>query len=245
MSQLTAVDILIDPDQTSIERAREVNARLLESMPQGWRLDATHQPHITTLQRYVRTADLDQVYDAVEATVADTDIAKLSYQATGITHADWGFPGYGPTALQVQVSPEVLDFQANLATAVGPFTASDGTAEAFVADPGEVLSPTILDWVEAYVPNQIGDGNYLPHLTVGVDTFAHLKIIEAEPFRRLRHSPCRRGGLPPRQQRHRPRAPQRVARHDRLSRKPIRSAAGSVSHHCRCSRPWRMSGSGR
>jgi hypothetical protein len=182
MTELTAIDILIDPDQASVERAREVNARLLDSMPQGWRLDATHQPHITTLQRYVRTADLDQVYDAVEATVADTDIANLAYQATGITHADWGFPGYGPTALQVQGSPAVLDFQADLVAAVAPFTASGGTAEAFVADPGELISPTIIDWVEAYVPSQTGDGNYLPHLTVGVDTFDDLKIIEAEPF---------------------------------------------------------------
>jgi hypothetical protein len=182
MSDLTAIDVLIDPDQNAIERAREVNARLLESMPQGWKLDDTHQPHITTLQRYVRTADLDKVYDAVEKTVGDTDMSALSYQARNITHADWGFPGYGPTVLQVEVSPKVLDFQAELVEALAPFVESGGTAEAFIADPGEVISPTIIDWVEKFVPNQIGDGKYFPHLTVGVDTFDHLKIIEAEPF---------------------------------------------------------------
>ena len=69
MSELTAIDILIDPDESALARAQEVNARVLKSMP-GWVLDDTHQPHITTLQRYVRTADLDQVYDAVEQTVA-------------------------------------------------------------------------------------------------------------------------------------------------------------------------------
>jgi hypothetical protein len=182
MTELTAIDILIDPDQHSIERAREVNAVLLKSMPQGWKLDETHQPHITTLQRYVRTADLDQVYDAVEKTVGESDMASLSYEALKITHADWGFPGYGPTVLQVQVSPGVLDFQAKLVAAVAPFVESGGTAEAFVTDPGEVISPTIIAWVEAFVPNQIGDGKYFPHLTVGVDTFDHLKIIEAQPF---------------------------------------------------------------
>ncbi len=51
-----------------------------------------------------------------------------------------------------------------------------------MADPGEVISPTIIDWVETYVPAQIGAGNYLPHLTVGAATFEDLKIIEAEPF---------------------------------------------------------------
>ncbi len=51
-------------------------------------LDDTHQPHITTLQRYVRTADLDQVYGAVEKVVAETDMAALSYHAIRIHHED-------------------------------------------------------------------------------------------------------------------------------------------------------------
>jgi hypothetical protein len=182
MSNLTAIDVLVDPDEATMERARAVNARMLQSLPQGWALDATHQPHITTLQRYVRTTDLNKAFKAVGTTVAETDMASLSYQAVKITHADWGFPGYGPAVLLVQVSPEVLDFQARLAAAVAPFTEPGGTAEAFVADPGEVISPTIINWVEAYVPAQIGAGKYLPHLTVGAAKFDDLKIIEAEPF---------------------------------------------------------------
>ena len=84
MTDLTAIDILIDPDEHALARARKVNARVLQSMPEGWVLDDTHQPHITTLQRYVRTADLDQVYDAVQKTVAETDIrASRSRTPTG------------------------------------------------------------------------------------------------------------------------------------------------------------------
>jgi hypothetical protein len=182
MSDLTAIDVLIDPDAATMERARAVNARMLQSLPQGWALDDTHQPHITTLQRYVRTADLTQAYQAVGKTVAQTDMASLSYQAVKIAHADWGFPGYGPAVLLVEVSPEVLDFQARLVAAVAPFTESGGTAEAFVADPGEVISPTIINWVEGYVPAQIGAGKYLPHLTVGAAKFEDLAVIEAEPL---------------------------------------------------------------
>ena len=181
MSELTAIDILIDPDEEAVDRAREVNARVLKSMP-GWVLDDTHQPHITTLQRYVRTEDLDEVYAAVEQTVADTDMGSLSYEAVKITHADWGFPGYGPTVLLVEVSPDVLDFQADLVDAVSPFVESGGTAAAFVTDPGEEISPTIVKRVDAFVPDQIGDGNYLPHITVGVARFDDLEVIEAEPF---------------------------------------------------------------
>jgi hypothetical protein len=182
MTDLTAIDVLIDPDEQAIERARKINARLLKSLPEGWALDDTHKPHITTLQRYVRSADLDKVYDAVGKVLAETDMAALGYQAIKITHADWGFPGYGPTVLLVQVSPEVLSFQAKLEGALAPFVESGGTAAAFVADQGEVISPTIIKWVDAYVPDQIGDGKYLPHLTVGAGKFEDLKIIEAEPF---------------------------------------------------------------
>src|ERR1700722_15411266 len=182
MTDLTAIDVLIDPDEQALARARTINARLLESLPQGWALDDTHKPHITTLQRSVRTADLSKVYDAVEEVHSETDMDSLGYQAVKITHADWGFPGYGPTVLLVQVSPEVLAFQGKLEAAIAPFVESDGTAEAFVADPGEVISPTIIKWVEAYVPDQIGDGKYLPHLTVGAGKFEDLKVIEAEPF---------------------------------------------------------------
>lgn len=181
MTGLTAIDILIDPDEAALTRAREVNARVLKSMP-GWVLDDTHMPHITTLQRYVRTSELDQVYDAVAKTIAATDIAALSYRAVRIAHADWGFPGYGIAVLLAQVDQHVLDFQAALASAVAPFVEAGGTAAAFVADPGETISPTIIDWVEAYVPNQIGEGKYLPHITVGVAKFDDLKVIEAEPF---------------------------------------------------------------
>lgn len=74
-------DVLIDPDESAIERAREVNARLHEGMPQGWWLVDTHQPHVTTLQRYVRSSDLEGVYDAVAPVVNKTDMAALSYHA--------------------------------------------------------------------------------------------------------------------------------------------------------------------
>jgi hypothetical protein len=40
MSTLTAVDILIEPDPATIERAREVNRRMPLSIPAGITLDA-------------------------------------------------------------------------------------------------------------------------------------------------------------------------------------------------------------
>ena len=60
-SAVTAINVLIEPDEATRARARELNARLRLTMPEGFALDATHVPHITVLQRYVRTPELDQV----------------------------------------------------------------------------------------------------------------------------------------------------------------------------------------
>ena len=40
------------------------NARLLKSFPKGFALDETHHPHVSMLQQFVRTDDLDKIYAA-------------------------------------------------------------------------------------------------------------------------------------------------------------------------------------
>jgi hypothetical protein len=53
---------LLEPDATMVQHAQADNARLLKAYPDGFPLDATHHPHITMLQQFVRTADLGKVY---------------------------------------------------------------------------------------------------------------------------------------------------------------------------------------
>jgi hypothetical protein len=182
MVDLTAIDILVNPDEPTVARAREANARMRQSVPNGFALDATHQPHITTLQRYVRTADLEKVFGVVEQVIADTDAASLAYRAIAIRHADWGVPGQGLAVLVLQPTAQVLDVQARLVAAITPFVESGGTAAAFVTDPGEQISQSTRNWVEGYVPAQIGHGKYIAHITVGFATLEDLVTIEAEPF---------------------------------------------------------------
>ena len=189
MADLTAIDILINPDGDTIERARAVNARLRKSVPGGFALDATHQPRITTLQRYVRTADLDQVFDAVAKTIAATDIAALSFAAEMIRHVGWGIPGQGYAVFVVKPGPGVLDYQARLLSAVTPFAESGGTAAAFVAG-ADGINDTTLKWVEEFVPGQIG-ARYLPHLSLGFATLDDLKVIEAGAFETFPIHPAR------------------------------------------------------
>jgi len=68
---VTAIDIVLEPDAVMVGHAAAANERLLKVYPKGFALGKTHHPHISCLQRYVRTADLDKVYDAVGKVLAD------------------------------------------------------------------------------------------------------------------------------------------------------------------------------
>src|SRR5262245_66325627 len=78
---VTAIDILLDPDQTMVEKAVAANQRLLSVFPKGFALGETHAPHISMLQRYVKTADLPSVYEAVGKVLAKESPAGWKLKA--------------------------------------------------------------------------------------------------------------------------------------------------------------------
>ena len=94
-SPVTAIDILLEPDATMLRQCEANNARLLKVFPKGFALDATHTPHITMIQRFVRTADLDKVYAAAGQVLAARQRARHEAGSLQILlHPDWGqWPG--------------------------------------------------------------------------------------------------------------------------------------------------------
>jgi hypothetical protein len=190
MTGLTAIDILIDPDAAMIARATAVNARMLESVPSGFALDEHHRPHVTTLQRYVRTAGLDGVFDAVGGVLDAADVGALELTAVGLRHMTAAaFPGIGLTGIVVKPSPAVLEFQARLIDAVAPFTESGGTAEAYVRTAAEPdINQDTIEYIERYVPDHSGE-HFIGHITVGLAKLDALATIEAEPFEPLTFTP--------------------------------------------------------
>jgi len=66
--KLIAIDVLLQPDQTMVSKANEINARLRSNYPDGYSLDATHAPHVTLLQRFIGAKDLDAVTAAITKT---------------------------------------------------------------------------------------------------------------------------------------------------------------------------------
>ena len=191
MSALTAIDILIVPDDTMLVRAKDWNARLRRSVPDGFALDESHTPHITLLQRYVHTDQLDQVYDAVGTTIAATEVESLELTAVKLAHMEVAAtPGVGLAGLLVKASPPVIDLQAALIAAIKPHTGSEGTADAYVTSAAEPdINDDTLRYVEGYVPNHSGQ-NYLAHVTVGQAKLDDLAALEAETFDTFTFNPA-------------------------------------------------------
>src|SRR5215475_10368949 len=117
---VTAIDILLEPDATMLNAAGAANARLRESFPGGFALDETHQPHITCLQRYVKTADLDKVYEAVGNVLAGAKPAGWKLKAYKYYYLPW--KDIGLAGIVIEPTEDLIRFQQKLFDDVAPFT---------------------------------------------------------------------------------------------------------------------------
>src|SRR5215470_16110176 len=187
-NSVTAIDILLEPDATMMKNAGTANARLRASFPQGFALDETHQPHISCLQRYVRTADLDKVYATVGKVLAGEKPAAWKLKACKYHYLPW--KEIGLAGIVIEPTDDLIDFQQKLIDAVAPFTERTGTAAAFVStkDDPDINQPTI-DYVAGYVPNQTGT-KFNPHVSIGVASQDYLKKMLDEKFEAFTFSPA-------------------------------------------------------
>jgi hypothetical protein len=187
-SSVTAIDILLEPDATMLQRAEANNARLLRVNPQGFSLDGAHRPHITMLQCFVRTADLDKVYAAAGKVLAATNVNAMKLEAFKFYYAP--IPGAGVAGICARPTTEILKLQADIIAAVKPFTVATGPIGAFTAphdDP--VTDAAIIDYVSTFVPKMSGE-NFNPHVSTGVAPKNYLDKMLAEPFAPFTFSPA-------------------------------------------------------
>ena len=179
-STVTAIDIVLKPDTTMCQHALEANAQLLKDYPKGFALDASHNPHITILQRYVKTADLESVYDAANRVVQKEKPTRWKLNAFKYYYGKIGNTGLA--GIVVKPTPDLLRLQEELIEAVAPFTVPTGTAAAFVTTPEEPdINKFTRDFVASYVTVAAGR-KFNPHVTTGVGSIEYLDKLLAEPF---------------------------------------------------------------
>jgi len=185
--QVTAIDILLEPDATMVTHAEAANERLRKQFPKGFALGNTHQPHISCLQRYVRTADLEKVYEAVGKVLAQENPTTWKLKAYKYYYIPW--KDIGLAGIVIEPTEDLVRYQAKLIEAVTPFTVKTGNAAAFVTtkeDP-DINQPTI-DYVTKFVPDAT-DNKFNPHVTIGIASQDYLKTLLGEKFEAFTFSP--------------------------------------------------------
>jgi hypothetical protein len=184
---VTAIDIFLEPDATMLGHSADNNARLLKVFAKGFALDATHTPHITLIQRFVRTADLDKVYAAGKV-VARANVTTMKLEAFKYYYAPAG--DVGVAGICAKPTPEILKLQADIIAAVAPFTVETGDSSAFFTTPDDpIIDPFLIQYVSTFVPKNTGE-HFSPHVSTGVAPKAYLDQMLAEPFEPFIFSPA-------------------------------------------------------
>lgn len=187
-ASVTAIDILLKPDATMLEHATATNERLVKVFPKGFALDASHRPHITLVQRFVLTEDLDKLYAAVEKVFKSADVTGLKLEAFKyyyIPDKDLGLSG-----IVIKPTPELLKLEQQVIEAVTPFAVKTGTSAAFVTTPEDPnIIPPLIAYVSEFVPKHSGE-NYHPHVTTGLASREYLDKMLKEPFETFTFSPA-------------------------------------------------------
>jgi len=179
-TDLIAIDVLLEPDDTMLQEAAEWNAVMRQQSPEGFKLDEQHMPHITLVQRFVATNDLDAVLAAVAGVKAQFAPNMLLMKTKGFYHLPAG--KIGVAGIVVEPSTDLLALQEKMIEAVTPFSRTGGGQSAFVPDAaGTPFDPQLFKYVDSFVPARSG-GNYNPHVTIGIAPIAWLQNFEKQPF---------------------------------------------------------------
>ncbi len=184
---VTAIDIALEPDATMVQHAMAANARLLKSFPKGFALDATHHPHVSMLQQFVRTDDLDK-YMPPRKPCSTKRSPTWTLKAFKYYYIP--SPPIGLAGIVVEPTEDLHRLQDELIKAVEPYTVKTGTAAACYSDDGgRDIQPFLIGYVENFVRDAAGK-RFNPHVTIGVATEKYLNEMLAEPFPSFTFSPA-------------------------------------------------------
>jgi hypothetical protein len=177
---VTAIDIVLEPDATMMQRAQDANDGLRRNFPKGFSLDAEHKPHISVMGGYFYTANLDKTYTALEKVLATEKV--LSWKMKAFKYYYMPLKEIGLGGIVVEPTADMIRLQKKLIDALTQFMSPTGSPAAFAttaADP--VINEATLNAVTTYFSQHTGE-HYSPHVTIGVGTADYLNALLAAPF---------------------------------------------------------------
>lgn len=175
---LVAINVLLLPDAAMTGRVRELN-QVLQHSGAGFAFDATHVPHLTLLQCYVRRPDLPAIEAAVGRVFRRVRPAGVELSATGYFASAIG--DLSAAGISVGVNPALTRLHLDIVAAVTPFIRHGGTAAAFVDAPKSETIGSTANYVDRFIAAASGT-NFRPHVTVGLDHAEIVRRFAAGPF---------------------------------------------------------------
>jgi len=183
-SSIAAIDILLDPDKSMLGSAKVYNELMRKNYegPGSFALDAIHNPHITVLQCFVKTNDLEKVYAAVAKVVKNEKPTKQKLTAKGLYY--FPYVCLGLAGITIDATPGLLDFQSKIILALKPYIVI-GTDAAFIQNSdGTPIAAGSSDYVNGFIPDHSGV-KYNPHVTIGLAHEDYLKELLAKPYNKF------------------------------------------------------------
>ena len=166
MARLLALDVALLLPGAAARAAGRLNARL-QAPPAGFAFDATHLPHVTLVQQFVREADMPIVLPRLGRVASESPPVAL--RGAGLQR------GRTTTSLSVDGGAALRALHDRLLACLEPHAArpaegsgfgGDALADAFVAD-GEPPRGADIEWVTRFRTRAAGD-RFEPHVTLGV-----------------------------------------------------------------------------
>jgi hypothetical protein len=188
-TSVSAIDILLEPDAVMLKHAATDNGRLLKAYPKGFALDAMHTPHITMLQCFVRTMDLDKLYAAEEKVLAAAHVNAMKLDAFKRYYIPAG-GGLGVAGICAKPSRQLLKLQAEIIDGAKPFMLETGPIGAFTAghdDPS--IDVAMIQYVSTFEQKAAAE-HFNPHMSTGTAPKEYLDKMLAEPFEPFTFSPA-------------------------------------------------------
>ncbi len=178
---LLAINVLVEPGRRMLDSATHYNKKLLGnySGPGSFALDASHIPHITVLQCFVKEGDLPKIFNILHRAVKKHGISEMELTATGFSYIPYKALGVG--WITVEAKKEMLSFQKDIIERLTPMM-HPGNEDAFVQNPDHSsISKETIAYVNAFVEQHSGE-RYQPHVTLGLATRDYLDSLAKEPF---------------------------------------------------------------
>jgi hypothetical protein len=178
LAGVIAVNVLLEPDQETSERAVRINGALRQGYPGGFALDESHRPHISVLHGYVQATDLADIYRAVEKVSAQHPLVGQQLTVLGLEHKPWNREEI--TNIELAKIPDLDAFQADLVSAVSPYLIETGDRRAFVTFKQEPdVDAQTIEYVRTFVQKHTGS-RFEPHITVGISDAETARKVSAQ-----------------------------------------------------------------